>query len=130
MAEVTAEDPIRFVYNTTPKTKILQGKSAIPSAFHYSPQEKIDVPLLEYCPLTCSCEAVYNPFCDLNFNQKTAKCCFCGNINQLPPNYAQHISPNKLPYEFMSKNTTLEFRSGAKVTNYRYGYLFVIDINI
>ena len=46
MAEVAAEDPIRFVYNVTPKTKILQGKSAIPSAFHYSPQEKIEVPLL------------------------------------------------------------------------------------
>jgi hypothetical protein len=46
MAEIAAEDPIRFVYNVTPKTKILQGKSAIPSAFHYSPQEKIEVPLL------------------------------------------------------------------------------------
>lgn len=46
MAEISAEDPIRFVYNVTPKTKILQGKSAIPSAFHYSPQEKIEVPLL------------------------------------------------------------------------------------
>ncbi len=41
MGEVAEGDPIRFVYNVTPKSKILQGKSAIPSAFHYSPQEKI-----------------------------------------------------------------------------------------
>ena len=30
----------------------------------------------------------------------------------------------------MSKNTTFEFRSGAKITNYRYAYLFVVDINV
>jgi hypothetical protein len=39
MAEevVTNPDPVRFIYNATPNTKILQGKSAIPPAFHYTP---------------------------------------------------------------------------------------------
>jgi hypothetical protein len=35
------EDPIRFIYNVTPNTKILQGKSAIPAAFHYTPLSKL-----------------------------------------------------------------------------------------
>jgi protein transport protein SEC23 len=94
------------------------------------PQEKLDTAFLEYAPLTCSCEAVFNPYCDINFNQKTARCCICDSVSLLPTNYAQHIQPNKLPYEFMAKNTTFEFRSGAKITNYRYSYLFVIDINV
>lgn len=123
-------DPIRFIYNTTPSTKILQGKSSIPAAFHYTPQEKMPVQVLEYAPLTCSCEAVLNPYCEINFAQKAAKCCICGAYTQFPANYAKEIQPNKLPYEFLPKNSTFEFRSGSKAKDYRYSYLFVVDINI
>jgi hypothetical protein len=31
-------EPVRFIYNMTPNSKILQAKSAIPAAFHYSPR--------------------------------------------------------------------------------------------
>ena len=128
--EPAEADPIRFIYNTTPSSKLLQGKSSIPAAFHYTPQERMQVQTIDYAPLTCSCEAVFNPFCEINFNQKTAKCCICGASTQLPTNYAQHIQPNKLPYEFMAQNSTIEFRSGSKLKDYRYSYLFVVDINI
>ena len=101
------EDPIRFIYNVTPSTKILQGKSSIPAAFHYTPLSKLKSTFLEYSPLTCSCEAVFNPYCPIDFNQKSIRCCICGNVTQLPPNYAQHIHPHKLPYEFIHTNTTL-----------------------
>jgi protein transport protein SEC23 len=73
---------------------------------------------------------VFNPHCDINFNQKNVRCCFCGSVSPLPANYAQHISPNKLPYEFMAQNSTFEFRSGGKVSNHKYCYLFVVDINV
>lgn len=123
-------EPVRFIYNVTPSSKILQGKSAIPAAFHYTPQEKLTCNLLEYAPLTCSCEAVFNAHCEINFTQKTVRCCFCGINSQLPANYAQHISPHKLPYEFMAQNSTFEFRSGGKVNKHQYAYLFVVDINV
>jgi len=42
-----------------------------------------------------------NPFCPIDFNQKTVRCCICGNVTSLPANYAQLIQPHKLPYEFM-----------------------------
>lgn len=99
-------EPVRFVYNVTPSSRILQGKSAIPAAFHYTPQEKLKCAVLEYAPLTCACEAIYSTYCEINFQQKSVRCCFCGAINQLPHNYAQHIAPNKLPYELMEQNTT------------------------
>lgn len=123
-------DPIRFIYNSTPNTKILQAKSSIPAAFHYSPCAKKDIACLEYIPITCQCEAVHNPFSQINFNQKSVRCCICGTTSQLPGNYAQSINPNKLPYEFMQQNDTIEFKSGNKVKDYHYGYLFVIDVNL
>lgn len=48
----------------------------------------------------------------------------------LPPNYAKHIEPHKLPFEFMEKNTTIEFKTGMKVNNYRSSYIFVVDANV
>jgi len=86
---------------------------------------------MTYVPLHCNqCEAAMNPYCPINFNQKTTRCCICGNTFPLPPNYAQHIQPNKLPYEFMEQSTTMEYKSGPKGGNYFYSYLFVVDINI
>ena len=35
--DIQSPNPLRFIYNNTPNTKILQGKSAIPPAFHYAP---------------------------------------------------------------------------------------------
>lgn len=104
--EVDEVDPLRFIYNVTPSSKVLQGKSAIPAAFHYTPQEKLACAQLKYAPLTCSCEAVFNSYCEINYNQKSVRCCFCGMSVQLPANYAQNISPQKLPYEFMAENST------------------------
>ena len=91
-------EPVRFIYNCTPSSKVLQGKSAIPAALHYTPREKMNTNRLEYIPITCQCEAVFNYYCPINFNTKTIKCCICGNNSPLPANYAQHINPNKLPY--------------------------------
>lgn len=123
-------DPVRFVYNSTPNSKILQAKSAIPAAFHYTPQEKMDVIRLDYIPITCQCEAILNYYCPINFQAKTVRCCICGNMMALPPNYAQHIQPHKLPFEFMQKNTTIEFKTGARVNNYRNSYIFLVDVNL
>lgn len=124
-------NPIRFIYNATPNTKILQGKSAIPPAFHYTPLENQHLQPMNYVPLHCTqCEAAMNPYCPINMQQKTVRCCICGAILPLPPNYAQHIQPNKLPYEFMEQYTTIEYKSNLKTANHRYSYLFVIDINL
>lgn len=121
---------MRFVFNSTPNSKILQGKSAMPASFHYTPLEKMELARLEYNPLNCMCEAVLNPYCPINFAMKTVQCCICGAVTALPANYAKQIEPNKLPYELMQGNTTIEFRTGAKVTGFRSGYLFVVDVNV
>ncbi len=85
---------------------------------------------MSYVPLHCQCEATMNPFCPINLNQKTVRCCICGSTVPLPPNYAQQIQPNKLPYEFMQQSTTIEYKSAPKTTNPRYSYLFIVDVNL
>ncbi len=97
--EIENSEPVRFIYNSTPNTKILQGKSAILPAFHYTPFENNNLIPINYIPIHCNkCEAVMNHYCEINFNQKTVRCCICSTVSNLPANYAQVIQPNKLPY--------------------------------
>jgi hypothetical protein len=39
-----------------------------------------------------------NKFNPINFNLKTFTCVFCQTVQQLPPGYANQISPDRLPY--------------------------------
>lgn len=94
------------MYNTAPRTKIQLAKSYIHPAFHYTPLEFPNIPQLDYNPLTCACESVFNKFCPIDFNTKSIKCCICGMISPLPANYSKHIQPGKLPYELMPSNST------------------------
>jgi hypothetical protein len=52
--EIETSNPLRFIYNHTPNTKILQGKSAIPPAFHYTPLADTNLAPINYIPLHCS----------------------------------------------------------------------------
>ena len=94
-------DAIRFVWNSTPSSKVQQARSIIHPALHYAPLAANDLPRLEYVPLTCTCEAILNKFCPIDYNKKTVECCMCNATNPLPPQYAKVISPDKLPYELM-----------------------------
>lgn len=91
-------DSIRFIWNVTPSSKVQQARSIIHPAFHYTPLGSQAINKLEYTPLFCSCEAVLNKFCTIDFNLKTVRCCFCQSSTPLPQAYVQSISPKKLPY--------------------------------
>ena len=107
-------------------TKIEAVKTAIPAAVHYTPFSSIDLPTIEYIPLKCGCEAFLNPFCHIDFNRKVFSCPFCMNIQQLPPNYANQISPTMLPKELSTECSTFEFKvSDRPEPN---SYLFIIDL--
>lgn len=71
---------------------------AVPPAVHYSPLANLEIATLEYTPVTCKCEAMLNKFNPINFNLKTFTCVFCQTVQQLPPGYANQISPDRLPY--------------------------------
>ena len=68
--EVENPDSVRFVWNTTPSSKVQQARSIIHPALHYSPLAASGVTRLEYAPLTCSCEAILNKFCSIDYNKK------------------------------------------------------------
>lgn len=35
--EIESVETVRFIYNSAPNSKVLQAKSAIPAALHYTP---------------------------------------------------------------------------------------------
>lgn len=102
-------EPIRFTWNATPNSKVQQARSMIHPAFHYTPLASQNVPKLDYNPLVCSCEAIFNQYCPIDYHMKTITCCFCGVRTSLPPNYAKIISPEKLPYELMPEISTYDY---------------------
>lgn len=110
-------DSIRFIWNATPSSKLQQARSVIHPAFHYTPLANQAKSKLEYTPLFCSCEAVLNKFCTIDYNLKTVRCCFCQTVTPLPQAYVQFISPKKLPYEFMPENSTFEYKLMNKAQN-------------
>jgi len=93
------QDTIRFVWNTTPSSKVQQARCSIHPAFHYTPLGGESIISMEYTPLICTCEAVLNKFCSIDYNLKSVRCCFCHAVIPLPANYAKAISPQKLPFE-------------------------------
>ena len=107
-------DSVRFIWNTTPSSKVQQARSVIHPAFHYTPLAATNVPRLEYAPLTCSCEAVFNKFSRIDFHRKTVECSFCNVSMPLPPNYAKAITPDKLPYELNPQISTFEYKIESK----------------
>jgi hypothetical protein len=134
-------DSIHFIWDITPNSKVQQARSAIHPAFHYtpySPLPRANDRSLEYTPLTCNCEAVFNKFCPVDFNLKSIRCCFCQAVSPLPPEYAKVISPQKLPYELMPANSTFQFHFEPKNSNHAqrtnlpatsaHCLLFVLDL--
>ena len=108
-------DSVRFIWNSTPSSKVQQARTIIHPAFHYTPLANTAVTRLEYAPLTCTCEAVFNKFSPIDFVRKTVECCFCNVVVPLPPNYAKVITPEKLPYELNPQISTFEYKIENKV---------------
>lgn len=108
------EDTIRFIWNTTASSKVEQARCSIHPAFHYTPLGGENTVSIEYQPLMCTCEAVLNRYCPIDFNLKTVRCCFCQSVIPLPSNYAKAISPKKLPFELSPEYCSLEFKHEVK----------------
>lgn len=130
-----SEPDIKFVWNATPNSKVQQARSIIHPAFHYTPFSEQNITTVDYPPLLCSCEALLNKFCTIDFSRKTVKCCFCNATVNLPPNYAKNIEPDRLPYEFIydsmefvTKNKKSQVNNIQIPSSSSNCFLFVVDL--
>ncbi|EAA21944.1 protein transport protein sec23 [Plasmodium yoelii yoelii] len=87
---------IRFSWNLWPPTKNEASKIEIPLGCLYTVLKGSDennVKLVEYEPLKCkTSNCILNPYCNIDFRNKTWTCPFSNIKNPFPPHYAQHIS--------------------------------------
>lgn len=108
---------------------MLLGKSSIHPAVHYTPLEEDEVYSLTYNPLSCTCGAIMNGYCPIDYASKTIRCCLCNTSERMPANYAQNIKPDNLPFELGTSEASYEFKSPApKNVQYRTSYIFVVDL--
>eukprot|EP00392_Amoebophrya_sp_AT5.2_P007712 g7727.t1 len=114
---------IRMSWNLWPNTKADMNRIVIPVGCVYTPLKEVtDLRLVTYEPLACKssssssggsgavggkCNGILNPFCYVDFRNKTWTCNFCGFKQPFPPYYAENISESQLPQEKMS--STIEY---------------------
>lgn len=84
----------------------------LPIGVHYTPYKDLEnLALVEYEPLRCKCQAILNPYCQVDFRSKFWTCPFCSSRNPFPQHYAEHISEKNLPAEVQQAYSTIEYIS-------------------
>ena len=65
-------------------------RNVIPLGALYTPlKSRPDLPPINYAPVLCQrCQAVMNPFCQVDYQAKIWACNFCYNRNPFPQSYA------------------------------------------
>jgi protein transport protein SEC23 len=125
------KDGVRLTWNYFPTTPANEEKLAIPLAALYTPTRPVEgLGQVEYKPIMCmdqTCGAVLNPYCIVNYQQKTWNCALCNTRNNFPKHY-QGITENHRPAELMGEYTTLEYQIGTKEQNPVFFY--VVDISV
>jgi len=124
---------VRFSWNEWPSSKIDAERAVVPLGALYTPLKRLEnMPILEYEPIRCknpNCQAILNPWCQVDVRSKLWSCPFCLTRNQFPPHYADNITEHNLPAELIPQHTTIEYQlphreAGPPV------FLFVVDVAV
>ena len=118
---------VRFSWNAWPTSRIEASRITAPFGAMYTPLKHFPrVPVAPYEPLKCSqCQAIVNPHCRVNFEQKSWLCVFCHRSNPFPAHYSG-MSESCLPCELFPGNDVVEYQLPQR-TSVLPTFLFVID---
>eukprot|EP00919_Chromeraceae_sp_WS-2016_P047695 GHVR01113017.1.p1 GENE.GHVR01113017.1~~GHVR01113017.1.p1 ORF type:complete len:760 (+),score=146.04 GHVR01113017.1:67-2346(+) len=94
---------VRFSWNVWPPNRTEAGKAVVPLSCMFTPlKDTNNLQLVEYEPIRCrSTGCILNPYCQVEFRQKTWQDPFSSQRNSFPSHYADHISEQSLPAELM-----------------------------
>ena len=101
----------------------------VPLGALYSPLKQ-QCQTVGYDPVRCknpTCQAVLNPYCQVDFNAKLWVCPFCGTYNNFPSNYAAHISPENLVPELLQTATTIEYTLTKRPPSAAPAFVWLVD---
>ncbi|KAJ1671023.1 GTPase-activating protein S23, partial [Spiromyces aspiralis] len=103
------QDGVRLAWNVFPNKRIEASRCVVPVSTLYTVlKEQVEQAPVVYDPVLCRCNAVLNPYCQIDIRAKLWICPFCLQRNQFPPHY-RDISPSNLPPELMTNYTTIEY---------------------
>lgn len=126
-------DGIRLSWNVFPSTLLGTKKLVVPIGCLYTPlqrNEEGECARVGNGALYCSnskCDAVCNPFCDVDYAQKLWVCNFCNTRNPFPHAMARTLSQDEPPMELLPDNTTIEYSRSDLDPYYPPVILFAID---
>ena len=121
-----AAEGVRFSWNVVPSSRIDATRLVIPLGVMYTPLRRLEgMPVLPYEPVACKqCQAILNPYCNVDFMGKLWVCNFCHCRNHFPAHY-RDISENNLPAELFPNYNTVEYTLPAPAQS--PVVLFVLD---
>eukprot|EP01029_Cantina_marsupialis_P008172 TRINITY_DN1944_c1_g1_i1.p1 TRINITY_DN1944_c1_g1~~TRINITY_DN1944_c1_g1_i1.p1 ORF type:complete len:786 (+),score=174.34 TRINITY_DN1944_c1_g1_i1:55-2412(+) len=128
-------DGVRCTADVWPNSSIEAAKNIMPYAYMYTPlRQRPNMGTLAYEPSLCRCGGVLNS-CSrdmIDYNAKTWKCCFCGQLNHFRKDYAENIGPNSLPAELISSTVeySLPFSAHRNESPPKPVFMFVVDTAI
>eukprot|EP00667_Euglena_gracilis_P003320 EG_transcript_3334 len=113
------KEGVRWSWSLYPSSRIEGTRMVIPLGCLLTPLKQIQgMPVLTYEPVRCkTCQAILNPFCEVDYRSKLFGCPFCSTRNIFPQHYAD-ISENNLPAELYSTYTTVEYKLGIGQASY------------
>ncbi|KAJ6230367.1 protein transport protein sec23 [Anaeramoeba flamelloides] len=119
---------IRYSWNVFPSSKLELSQLVVPLGALYTPLKQTkNLLTVNYNPVSCRvCKSILNPYCQVNYQNKTWICPFCHQGNNLPKGY-HSITPTNLPAELFHTYTTLEYKL-SRAPPPSVCYLFVIDL--
>ena len=106
-------DGVRFSFSVWPTSRLEATRCVVPLGCYYSPLAKIAdaPPPLPYEPIYSKgpSRCVLNPFCQIDFRNRTWIDPFDGTRNHFPHHYAD-INETNLPAELIPQFTTVEYQ--------------------
>eukprot|EP00494_Astrolonche_serrata_P031970 UN32239 len=106
-------------------------KLVVPLGCMYTPLVRAeDVERIDHNPITCvnkNCNAICNPFCNVDYVQKMWVCNMCNSRNPFPPKHARNLSQDNILIELESESTTVEYSPADVDPLFPPAILFVID---
>lgn len=125
--QIEEANGLRFSFNVLPTNRVDASSCCFPLGCLYTPLKPIpEHQPVQYEPIECKlCKSFLNPYCAINFNNKSWKCPICQQINILPPSYHE-MTQDFLCAELLPEYTTIEYILKFPPT-YPPVFFFVID---
>lgn len=126
----------RLSFHVWPSSRLEATRIIAPIGALYTPLAKLPQSCapptaLPYDPVRCSsvtCNAILNPYCQVDFRSKLWVCPFCASRNHFPSHYAENISEQNLPAELIPQFTTCEYELPSIPDAGPPVFIFVVDI--